>query len=109
MGKEDDKQKKGKIGLSVSWCIKDIIEGKVAEEDVEMIIGRTAASNREEWLSVIEHCKKTFWTKNPEEAEAICHRFIEAGKITQPRLKGERCPNRKEGTWTDTIPQYIPK
>jgi len=108
MKKENKKQKKGKIGLSLSRCIKDIIEGKVDEKDVEKIIARTAANNEEEWFSLIGRYKQKYWSNNPEEAEAIFHRFMKAGKITQPRLESGKYPDIRDGIWTEKDPRYIP-
>ena len=39
-----------------------------------------------DWENAIASYKENYWHNNPEEAEAIVWRFINAGKIIQPRL-----------------------
>jgi len=86
------------VGLSVSFCIADIARGLVKEQDVSRIIGATKCESQEDWDYVIESYKKSYWRDLPE-AEAICRRFIEAGKIQQPRLVGAEIHNIAGGHW----------
>ena len=76
----------GKVGLSVSRCIADIISGTVKEEDVEKIIGSTAAKTIAQWEEVISEYKELYWHDDPEEGGAILLRLLEKEKIEQPRL-----------------------
>lgn len=75
------------IGLSVSFCILDIANGKVKAEEVTKIIGSTACLNNLDWGQVISKyalgewkhadvqlCAKTLW------------QMLADGKIEQPRL-----------------------
>ena len=87
------------IGLSVSKCIAEIIDGKVAESEVEKIIARTAAENDEDWEFIISLYKRDHWQKNPKEAEAIIRRLLKAKKIEQPRLKGRPLHSLEGGIW----------
>ena len=88
------------IGLSVSRCIGEILDGKVSEDDVEEIIGSTAAANEDDWETVIARYRQIPpWQKEPDEGEAILRRFLAAGKIKQPRLEGEEFPNAVEVIW----------
>jgi len=89
-----------KIGLSVSFCIADMIRGKVAEEEVKEIIAGTTAKTSEEWDGVIEQYKKSYWQDNPEMGEEICRRFLDAGKISQPMLEGKD-HNIADGYWLE--------
>jgi hypothetical protein len=43
-----------KVGLSYSRCISDIIDGKVAMQDVLVIVARTGfdPTNDEQWCSI---------------------------------------------------------
>lgn len=91
----------GKIGLSLSFCVGDIIRGVVKEEDVKEIIAATNATTPEEWNSLIESYKKNYWHDNPREAEAVVRRFIGAGKIRQPRAEGKPYHNISEGHWIE--------
>ncbi len=97
--------KKGKlIGLSVSFCIKDIIEGKVHANDVDYIIGATAASDEADWRKVADLYCKTYWRKNPKVARAILEGFLWQGKIKQPRLIGKDPHNIHNEHWMTVEP-----
>ncbi len=73
------------VGLSFALCIKDVLHGKIAEEDVISIVASTAAYNSQEWEEyVIKHNKRLDWHDDPERAEAIAWRFINGNKVIQP-------------------------
>ena len=76
-----------KIGLSVSMCIKDILEGIVEEEDVLCIIDSTCALRAKQ---LEKYYCSTYWAKDPTEGAAILHRMFY--KIYQPRLRGNEPP-----------------
>ena len=78
----------GLVRLSLSHCVKDILEGKIKEGEIKKIIARTNASP-EQWNELIEEYKQSIWYKNPGEGEKIAQRLYDAGKIEQPRQKGE--------------------
>jgi hypothetical protein len=82
-----------KVGLSLAFCVRDIITGKVKEEDVAKIIATTSVKTKAEWSALIEEYKQLFWRNNPMEGEAICRRFLKAGKVEQPLLKGKQIPD----------------
>ncbi|MEK7608812.1 MAG: hypothetical protein AAB495_04505 [Patescibacteria group bacterium] len=79
------------IGLSISFCIRDIASGKVDAAEVEKIIGGTAAQPHEV-DDLISIYKKVYWSAFPKKAEAIFREMLAAGKISQPRLLDGRCP-----------------
>jgi len=87
------------IGLSISLCIQEILEGKVKEEDVEWIIAGTSVDNLSGWAPVIKEYSETYWKKDPDEAEQILIRLISKQKILQPRLSGMPAPNISNGIW----------
>lgn len=89
------------IGLSVSFCISDIINGKVQESAVEKIVAGTCAYTMKDWEPVIQQYRKSYWRVNPELGEAICWRFIAAGIIDQPRTNGQRPPYIQGGYWVE--------
>jgi hypothetical protein len=49
------------IGLSLSFCVIDILEGRISEEDVEVIITSCKCSTQEDWEIVREHYVNTYW------------------------------------------------
>jgi len=87
------------VGLSLSYCIKDIIDGKVKEEEVIKIITRTMAFDEGDWKNIIEHYQHKLWESNPKKAEEIFRRFLEAGKIEQPRTTGKETHSLIDGHW----------
>ncbi|MDB5603445.1 MAG: hypothetical protein JWP25_345 [Bradyrhizobium sp.] len=88
------------IGLSLSFCVKDIIEGTVALESVETIISGTFFTDRDMFHTGMKHgyCH-TYWRKDPERAHQIAMQLWDAGKIDQPRSRGEEPPNIHDGHW----------
>jgi hypothetical protein len=74
------------VGLSFSFCIKAVLLGKIAEEDVTCIITSTMARDSHDWANVISSYKEGYWYDDPERAEAIAWRFINENKVIQPRL-----------------------
>jgi hypothetical protein len=88
-------------GLSVSFCIKDLIEGKVAYEDIECIIAGTAVRNEDDLVKLAEVYEETYWRNDPELGHDYLWRLWEDGKIFQPRLfyGNEFAPMIAEGHW----------
>lgn len=95
------------IGLSLSFCVKDILAGKVREEDVERIEAGTKAVTDEDWDFLIRRYCEIFWKAEPERAAAIVQRLRAAGKIDQPRARGEEAANISAGHWIDAEPQGV--
>jgi len=92
------------IGKSLSFCIKDIILGKIKEEDVTCIV----AGTKVEWLSnnhldMIDQYAKAYWKDNPLEARTVVCRLILQGKIIQPRMLGLNANNLKNGWWYEGL------
>ncbi|MFA6119715.1 MAG: hypothetical protein WC688_07365 [Parachlamydiales bacterium] len=75
-----------KYGRSLSFCIKNIIDGKVNINDVEMFVTSTCIHNNNEFEKVMKHYADFYWYKNPEKAVEIAWQFWNSGKIIQPRL-----------------------
>ena len=82
-----------KIGLSLSRCVRDIVEGRVAIEDVLVIIARTKfdATDPKQWTSIWEGYRRTNAEWQGMEKTAT-HKVIldlwNQGKIHQPRQFG---------------------
>ena len=87
-----------KVGKSLSFCIKDIILGKVNIEDVSVILAGTNIPDDDVLNKVIEQYRKSYWRENPDLGEEICRKLFDEGKIFQPRLRGE-APLHKGGDW----------
>jgi hypothetical protein len=72
------------IGLSLSLCVRDLLEGKVRLEDVELVIAGTRAMTMSQFDDMLESYTKDYWRGDP------CGKFIarylfEKGKLFQPR------------------------
>lgn len=93
------------IGLSVSFCVRDIATGKVAYDDVAKIIAGTRVPEGE-WEEVIGRYNQVYWRKLPE-AEAIFRRLLAEGKVTQPRLETGMAPYIGQGHWVASEDQII--
>jgi hypothetical protein len=74
------------VGLSFSFCIKAVLLGKIAEQDVIYIVTSTMARDSHDWANVISSYKASCWYDDPERAEAIAWRFINENKVIQPGL-----------------------
>ncbi len=76
------------IGLSLSFCIGEIIRGKRNVNDVVAIVTATKCATLEDFEYVIErYCKSYFdWKSAPELAKTTALHFWHSGMIEQPRL-----------------------
>lgn len=90
-----------KVGLSLSLCVRDILQGKVKETEVKEIITNTKITSPEEMKKVFDLYKNSYWEENPEECEAIAWRLFTAGKIRQPRIEGGKEHHIASGRWLD--------
>jgi len=78
-----------KIGFSYSLCVQDILDGKVAIEDVVVIIARTKMDTED----MIKDVSRAYVWQNrmkgdPEAIAEIGIRLHRMGKLFQPRLQG---------------------
>lgn len=85
------------IGISVSFCIRDIVKGVTQLETVEKIIGGTSCRDSQAWDAVVASYRKTYWSFAPDRCEAIFRQLQEEGKIFQPRLTDNRTPKLATG------------
>jgi len=96
-------RKNNMIGFSISFCIRDIADGKVALEDVSLIIGGTCVERPEDWDEVICRYRPVYWRSHPDECERIFRQLLAEGKIRQPRVLGCDAPNIPDGgVWAKT-------
>lgn len=75
------------VGLSVSFCVRDIIGGTNVPDG--------------DWSRVISLYRESYWSMNPDEGERICRLLVASGKIVQPRTLGKPAPNLVNGHWAD--------
>jgi hypothetical protein len=87
------------IGYSLSFCVSDILRGNVKEAEVTKIVASIKAPTRDDFESLLTTYAQTYWRDNPDEGEAIARRLYDAGKIDQPRLRGEEIMHVGNGHW----------
>ncbi len=87
------------VGLSLSFCVGDILRGRVAEDQVVKIITSTACENLNHWARTLQKYAEHYWDSDPERGCDIAWRFIDEGKVEQPRLQGKPYPHILEGHW----------
>lgn len=92
-----------KIGLSLSMCVKDILEGNVALEDVSKIITGTAFLTMEE---AIKQYSLLIWYRYPQQDVV---RVVTAlwPVVYQPRLENKDFPKYTPGKYWVTREQDI--
>jgi hypothetical protein len=86
-------------GLSLSFCVKDICQGKVSINQVEKIITGTMAKSNDDWDNLLKSYCQNYWYDYPEMAKSIVNQLKESGKILQPRLEGIDAPLIYDGYW----------
>jgi len=93
------------IGLSLSFCIKDICAGRIRLDDVEMIVSGTKAETFEQWDELVEHYNKIYWREFQKEANAVLGFLLDNNKIIQSRIltKDNIIPVIAYGRWTNSI------
>ena len=79
-----------KIGFSLGGCVRDIVESKVDDGDVLMIIASTYMKNSEDLESVINsYLTSHVWGGlDPDACRSMTRRLWDHHKIVQPRLNG---------------------
>jgi len=80
------------IGLSLSFCVLDIVAGKPTLDEVEKIIAGTKCLNDETWNKLIEDYRCSHWAENPDECEKVCRQLLAEGKVFQPHLRNDMAP-----------------
>ena len=93
------------IGLSVSFCVRDIARGKVAYDDVAKIVAGTKVPDGD-WEDTIRRYNEIYWRELPE-AEGIFRRLLAEGKVTQPRLTTGKAPYVGGGAWVASEDQIV--
>jgi hypothetical protein len=101
------------VGLSLSICVRDIVEGKIHESRVPLIVAGTRAETPEQFAECLAFYADTYW--HPRRSElglgtdftAECVRtawmFWDEGRIVQPRVEREgACVNIAHGWWVST-------
>jgi|SaaInlStandDraft_3_1057020.scaffolds.fasta_scaffold169743_2 hypothetical protein len=82
-------------GLSLSFCIRDILSGEIREEDVTAIVAATKLPTPED---AVDNYHPTYWRHySREDVLALVQRMWP--KIRQPRFDGVPGHNISRGCW----------
>lgn len=87
------------IGLSLSYCIKDLINGRVDKNDVMFIVSGTRIMCKHDLDCVLANYAKYEWQENPENAMSLARELYNRGMIIQPRVMGLNAPHVADGWW----------
>jgi len=97
-----------KIGFSFGRCIRDIVNGEVAYDDVAWIISGTAFESAESAKRVIQdylYRSDYLYGLDEEKCMEVGIGLYNEGKVFQPRLQGIRAFHIPEGAvWADMFP-----
>jgi len=106
------------IGTSLGKCLKSILDGKVKEEDVLVIVTNTMCPDLPRLMEVVDeyyygrsyHPDYNISGHTIEDAEALAQRLFETGKLHQPRClqadtlnRGSNAHSLKD-TWYEIVP-----
>ena len=87
------------IGLSLSFCVADIIKGLIDKSDVAFIVSGTRIMCEHDLDEVVTTYAKYMWRDNPELGMALAREFYNRGMILQPRVMDYNAPHIAEGWW----------
>lgn len=87
------------IGLSLSFCIKEILLGKVDLADVEYISTATMCKTEADWNLLVENYSRVYWKMDPSRAALILSQLRKEGRIYQPRIYGNEPEPIHNGYW----------
>lgn len=96
-----------KIGLSLSRCVRDIVEGRVNIEDVLVLITRTDFDPTvdTQWQSIWDGYtgyRPEWHGLEHDDVKSVVMNLWEEGKIHQPRKFGAY-PRRRPEYWLETV------
>ena len=86
-----------KVGLSLSFCVKDIVNGRVKLEEVSHIVTACKFANSEDLQVIIDIYKGVYWEGKEDEGERVAKYLFEKGKLLSPRACGMPYPDIVNG------------
>lgn len=97
------------IGLSLSNCVKDILDDKINIEDVIMIITNTRITSRENLINVMGTYMQSYWKDHHlVKVLNVIETLFFSGKILQPRvLRLDGCPHLPGNYWVSTTTDVV--
>ena len=100
-----------KIGFSLGRCIRDIVQGKVSEDDVAFIITATCIRDPEGLAPVIaDYSLRSDYLSGRDEVEClrVAKSLWDSNKLIQPRREGiHRHKQPANSVWVDMFPTEL--
>ncbi len=100
-----------KIGFSLGRCVRDIVMGKVSEDEVAFIITATCIREIEQLAPVIEdymYREDYLEGLNEEECQRVAQSLWNNNKLIQPRREGiHRHKQPANSVWVDMFPTEL--
>ena len=97
-----------KIGFSLGRCVRDIVTGKISEDEVAFIITATCIREIEQLDPVIiDYMSRSDYLAGLDQAECIpvAHSLWDNNKLIQPRRQGiHRHKQPANSIWVDMFP-----
>lgn len=88
------------IGLSLSFCVADILAGKVALGEVDVVYAAVYWPTTEDFEAGITRYAETYWRDDPEQGKNVARALRQSGRIIQPLARGHEPFNISKGHWT---------
>jgi len=103
------------VGTSLGKCVKDILDGKVKEDDVFFIASNTMCPDLERLMDVIDtyYHERSYMpdydmtAHTVEDAQAVAQRLYENGQLHQPRCFKQGWlgnAHTLKDTWYEIVP-----
>lgn len=90
----------GLVGYSLSYCVRDIIEGRIPLENVHHLKTGTKAETEAQWCHLIASYSQDHWKANVLKAALVVMKLRKENRIYQPRVEGGEAPNpSRNGYW----------
>jgi hypothetical protein len=100
-----------KIGFSFGRCVRDIVNGDVAIDDVAFIIAATNIHDTEQLVSVVEqymYRDDYLYGLDNSECQKVASELWESNRILQPRRQGmHRHKQPENSVWVDMFPTEL--
>ena len=91
------------IGLSLSFCIQDMIKDTIRYSSVKCIVSGTKIMNEGDLEQILDRYCEVYWKDNPIAARNMLFALWREGKIIQPRVLGLKPLNISAGHWYELI------
>jgi hypothetical protein len=100
-----------KIGFSLGRCVRDIVAGKVSEDEVAFIITATNIRELEQLSLVIKdymYRNDYLLGLNEDECQRVAQSLWDSNKLLQPRRQGlHRHKQPENSIWVDLFPTEL--